>query len=552
MMLSSFMMTLRQFSPPIFYTVEVFNSSGTFNVPAGVSSVSVLIVAGGGGGGSRQAAGGGGGGVIYLPACAVNPGLSIPVTVGAGGVGGTSGGPGANGDNSSFGDFVALGGGFGGGRSSGGVGSGGCGGGSAGTISIAGDGTLGMGRNGGVGNYYIQNSGGGGGGASGPGGDALLITDQAFNVPGVGGEGIYIPELSDYGDSGFFGGGGGGACFTGGADQANPNGGIGGGGSGSLARSGDSSENKNGFAGGANTGGGGGGSYGTADSGGNGGSGVVIVKYPSLGVQNFNVDWLGSAGVCTIDGSGGVISSNHGNTAVISASLIKLLTCLVARQWVDDLDLSNVVTFTLDDSWPPTSASLAVGDELTLEDVFYGIWVPSGNDAAQLLSRVVGEIIITSEMGTITTAENSRNRFIQEMESYASSSGWPSIVVGSAHGAESTSLCSPVDACKMMMECDQDAFLSTVGSTYSHTMTIYGSNARTYNVSNTFEANGYSDDFPAVDMYKSGFWNPRRNRLVSWSSGPERYYSVIMSDDDVDTSFNKLRRLLDHEQSRIL
>ncbi len=57
--------------------------SGSFTVPSGVSSVSVLVVAGGGGGGSGYSGGGGAGGLIYNSLFAVTPG-PVSLTVGAG------------------------------------------------------------------------------------------------------------------------------------------------------------------------------------------------------------------------------------------------------------------------------------------------------------------------------------------------------------------------------------------------------------------------------------------------------------------------------------
>lgn len=75
-----------------------FNSSGTFTVPAGVTSITVQAFGGGGGGGTfggRNRAGGGGG-AYASSIISVTPGTSYPVTVGPGG------GPGVNGGNSSF------------------------------------------------------------------------------------------------------------------------------------------------------------------------------------------------------------------------------------------------------------------------------------------------------------------------------------------------------------------------------------------------------------------------------------------------------------------
>jgi hypothetical protein len=83
-----------------FSNFQVFNSSGSFTVPVGVTKLMVeLWGAGGGGGGSGGGGysnsggtgGGGGGGGYVKDIITVTPGQSIPVTVGLGGSGGSGG-----------------------------------------------------------------------------------------------------------------------------------------------------------------------------------------------------------------------------------------------------------------------------------------------------------------------------------------------------------------------------------------------------------------------------------------------------------------------------
>ena len=112
---------------------EVFNSSGTWNKPAGAKSVQVITIGGGGGGASGTAnvagqnssggSGGGGGAVSTIILDASNLGATETVTVGVGGTGGVGvdgtvsnspGNPGGDGTLSSFGTWIKAGGGGGG------------------------------------------------------------------------------------------------------------------------------------------------------------------------------------------------------------------------------------------------------------------------------------------------------------------------------------------------------------------------------------------------------------------------------------------------------
>lgn len=92
---------------------QVFTASGTFTVPAGVTTLKVICTAGGGGGspanngppasGTTDTSGGGGGaGGTSIKICAVAPGQAVTVTVGSGGA--SSG----NGTPSSFGAFCSA------------------------------------------------------------------------------------------------------------------------------------------------------------------------------------------------------------------------------------------------------------------------------------------------------------------------------------------------------------------------------------------------------------------------------------------------------------
>lgn len=202
--------------------LEVFEASGTFTAPAGITQVVVTLVgagAGGGGGendGGNSGGGGGGGETVLMQPYTVTPGNGYTVTVGSGGGGGATspgGGAGGAGGASSFdGSLTAAGGGAG--QRADDSGTGGAGGGSA-----------------------LDGSGLSGGGSTG------------FK----GGDGADTPSSGD-------GGGGGGSLFGTGGDGGNPGAGS----------------NATGYGAG---GGGGGGQNPAGGAGGDGSDGLVIVMW---------------------------------------------------------------------------------------------------------------------------------------------------------------------------------------------------------------------------------------------------------------------------------
>lgn len=259
--------------------VAVFQDSGAWTCPSGVTSVQALTVAGGGGGGAgstgSQLGGGGGGagGLIYSSSVTVIPGTTYLVVVGQGGGGGITGtSAGTNGQNSSFANLIAIGGGYGGVR---GVsetgGSGGSGGAGAGNPVLGGTGTYGQGNNGAGSQIGAFGGGGGGAGAVGSAGQS--------NTEPTGGSGGTGLQFSISGTATYYAGGGSSGAW--GGDQIVPAS-LGGGGAGGSTRT-------LGYPGLQNTGGGGGASGSgyrnvSADTaatknGAPGGSGIVIIRW---------------------------------------------------------------------------------------------------------------------------------------------------------------------------------------------------------------------------------------------------------------------------------
>ena len=240
------------------FNVQSFTSSGTFAVPSGVSSVTVLAVGGGGPGGGWQGyhpdhganggrnGGGGAGGLIYMPGYPVTPGGTLTITVGGGGQPYSGSSPytvptantsvGAPGDPGLAGDVLTAVRGGGGGSAhviaayrNGG--NGGSGGGGAASSQSAGSATqpTQSGDSGayGFGNPGANDGGGGGAGAASTGSDggigkAYTIADGSTSVYYAGGGGR----------TGGSGGQGGGGDGPGIGEQGAVNKGGGGGGGG--------------------------------------------------------------------------------------------------------------------------------------------------------------------------------------------------------------------------------------------------------------------------------------------------------------------------------
>jgi uncharacterized repeat protein (TIGR02543 family) len=300
------------------YSILKFTSTGTcsWQVPAGVTNVDVLVVGGGGGGGGTggrgwSGGGGAGGQVASSNSKTVISQSQITVKVGAGGAGGsatarTSADVAKSGDSSIFGDITASGGGAGGhamvtdyttndisAPTNGGGGGAQANqfGGAAYTWNSAISG-----GNGYLSSDSLTQSAGGGAGAGGSG------SSGTSSRGGDGGSGS-ISNITGSNVS-YAGGGGGGKRK---ANTSSAGSGKDGGGNGGQEAAGSNAT--------ANTGGGGGGAGGDPAGfvGGNGGSGVVIVRYALVVTYSYDLNSATS-------GSAPISGSAQGGTSFTTAA----------------------------------------------------------------------------------------------------------------------------------------------------------------------------------------------------------------------------------------
>nr|HPR30888.1 GEVED domain-containing protein [Prolixibacteraceae bacterium] len=236
---------------------QTFTTSGTFTVPAGVTSVTVECWGAGGGGAERSnnlggntfdGGGGGGGGGYASGVISVSSGDNITITVGSGGAGGS--GNGVNGDSGGNSSAVH----------------------STGSVTAYG----------GSGGQAGDNPPGGTGGSSAFTGS---ISSQVTHTGGTGADGTNDNGAGGGGGAGDSANGGNGSGTTGGYG-GNANGGDGGNGS---------TDNSAGGNGNTYGGGGGGSSDERWSSGGSGADGLVIVSYtltnPYLTVVPSTIDF---------------------------------------------------------------------------------------------------------------------------------------------------------------------------------------------------------------------------------------------------------------------
>src|SRR5262249_43722037 len=95
-------------------------------------------------------------------------------------------------------------------------------------------------------------------------------------------------------------------------------------------------------------------------------------------------------GAAVIDGdTGALLFNKNAGQQMAPASLTKIMTAVIALQRLD-LRRRVIVTLRPGELDPDSTVmGLDFGEELSVEDLLYGLMLPSGNDAAVMLARTV-------------------------------------------------------------------------------------------------------------------------------------------------------------------
>lgn len=178
--------------------------------------------------------------------------------------------------------------------------------------------------------------------------------------------------------------------------------------------------------------------------------------------------------------SGQVLFAVNADAPLHPASTIKMVTALLAWQI---LDRGEVVTIGEGDLVPEdfSKMGLMAGDVLTVEELLYGVLIPSGGDAALAVARVAGQRLDPETSDPVA-------RFVQEMNAYADSIGMTGSSFGNPIGIDDEQTRSTAKDLALAAEAILDNWLlSNIVSTPWISIAVDGPNPRDLVIENTNE-----------------------------------------------------------------
>ncbi|WP_394143175.1 D-alanyl-D-alanine carboxypeptidase family protein [Vibrio atypicus] len=241
---------------------------------------------------------------------------------------------------------------------------------------------------------------------------------------------------------------------------------------------------------------------------------------------------IGANGYILLDyHTGAVLVEKNADQTLNPASLTKLMTAYVAGQEVSsgNISLDDQVTIS-ERAWAknfPDSSKMfiEVGTQVSLQDLYRGLVIQSGNDASVAIAEHVA---------------GSEGAFVSLMNSWASKLELKNTSFSNPHGLDSDELYStPRDIAKL-----SQAIIRDLPQIYP----LYSERAFTYNGITQYNRNGLLRDRSLdVDGMKTGYTSGAGYSLAtSATNGDMRLISVVMGSSSAKSRESESKQLLSY------
>lgn len=216
------------------------------------------------------------------------------------------------------------------------------------------------------------------------------------------------------------------------------------------------------------------------------------------------------------------------------ASVTKVMTALVLDRKVSDLSQTlTVVAGDIIDSG--TTMFVKAGDVVSYQDLMYAALLPSDNNAATAIARGVGYLINPSAANDTAA----KSAFYAEMNAVAALIGMTSTAYSNSYEGSTS---NATDLTKLLAHVSANApRMLAAGSQASHSITVTGSNPRTYTITSTI----YPPFFPGYAFGKTGTGDSYGSLVFLWDKDGERYASVMVRSFPSTLRYREARWLMD-------
>jgi len=239
--------------------------------------------------------------------------------------------------------------------------------------------------------------------------------------------------------------------------------------------------------------------------------------------------------------SGKIIVDHDGEQEVPIASTTKLMTAHLATKYGTLTDVLTASDYAIEQGG--SVMGLQRGEQISEEQVLYGLMLPSGNDAAHTLAEYIGRKLLNNPQAD---ALDATARFVQEMNNEAARLNMNHTHYMDPAGLDDTGYSTADDLTKILAVDLQDKELVKITTTQTYTAhDITGTISHNIQESNRLVT---TFAYPGASMGKTGFTPAAGHCLVaSASRNGVTYVAAVLSTSSTaaDASAIQARNLLD-------
>ena len=174
-----------------------------------------------------------------------------------------------------------------------------------------------------------------------------------------------------------------------------------------------------------------------------------------------------------------VLFSQNATVQSIPASTTKVMSAITAIPYIKSI--KDTVTLVSGDIETGSGNYFSAGDVLTIEDLLFGMFLPSSNTCAKTLAHYVGGIIL----GSSTSVGDCVSAFVAEMNAKAAFIGCTNTIFDTPSGLSANTKSTATDLLRITLEACSCPIIQRIWNKASYDINVGGSNARTQTVTTT-------------------------------------------------------------------
>lgn len=172
----------------------------------------------------------------------------------------------------------------------------------------------------------------------------------------------------------------------------------------------------------------------------------------------------------------------NGDTQGVPASTTKVMSLITGLPYIKSVE--DTVTLVSGDIESGSGNYFSAGDVLTINDLIYGMMLPSSNTCAKTFAHYVGSIILGNPSATVT---NCVNAFVAEMNKKAALIGCTNSTFTTPSGLSTSNFSTAKDMVRFVLEACSFPEILRVWGKKSYTIAIGGTNPRNQDITSTVQ-----------------------------------------------------------------